>query len=252
MGAAVSHEIAERLQVETANDCITDTEFQDFLRHSATPDASDFLRNVVAEMLRTPRDRLKPLFEADMDGPVELEQIHEIATGRKDLLQDRLTSSASQAYVNIQMLMDLRDPSLFDDVLRRLQLYILFLLKEKFDRENNAKPGAFANTIVASLEGTNRVLPNTRHWLRSGAILYRVAADLGGIGTLFVLPRNVSRSIWESHLSPNAPRYYEAINYLRAQSLAERATKSGAMHAGISIVRSLGFTEDSELLIQSD
>ena len=75
--------------------------------------------------------------------------------------------------------------------------------------------------------------------------MIRLASDLGGLGILFVLPSTVSRSTWESHISPTAPRYNEVIERLRGSGLCEFAERSGAYRAGELILKALGISQSN-------
>ena len=88
------------------------------------------------------------------------------------------------------------------------------------------------------------MLPVARSWSRSGALLYQLSRDLGGLGIVLVLPNAVSRSVWESHLVSTAPRYDEAVRHLRASGLCTFAESSGAYKAGLRIGESLGLVRD--------
>ncbi|KAL9091591.1 MAG: hypothetical protein Q9159_001329 [Coniocarpon cinnabarinum] len=249
MGAAASLEIRERLRKGTANEIAEDPDFQDFVRNYAWPDAADNLKKFLTEVTHTPRDRLKPLFDADLTvrlAASDMEMLHTLAQGNLDCVVTRVSAVAPTAYINLKNSKHGQESSSYLTTLtRRCQLCIFYSLKEQFERNNlGIKPAAFASTIADSVnEDPTKVQPNVRYWARSGALLHRLASNLGGFGVLFILPASVSRSIWESFLSPNDPRYAEAVDHLRTSGVCNFAEVHGAYKAGTLIADRFGLVQ---------
>ena len=212
------------------------------------------MRRLLTDLLHnTPRDRLKPLFEADLSSPLQSEDIillRQLASGDVEPITTRVSVDPIAAFGHLHGIAQTRASSYKEEIIRRCQLFVFHLLKEQFERENiGIKPGAFASVIASRIgEAPAKVLPSVRYWARSGALLHGLVSRLGGLGILFVLPMNVSRSIWESHLNPNVPRYAEAIDHLAASGLCEYADQSGAYKAGALVGERFGLVQVGNLL----
>ena len=218
------------------------------------PEASEPLRKLLTDLTHTPRDRLKPFFDADLTArlsPINLTILHGLAEGHLDPIVNRVALQGPEAYISLQRLYQIKEPSYIDDVVRRYQLCVFHLLRERWDRENpGSKHGAFPLAVASSFPGhDSKIAANVRYWTRSGALLQRLSTDLGGLGILLVLPDTVSRSTWEAHISPTSARYDEAVQRLRSSGLCEFAERNGAYRVGSAVAQAFGLVQDGRSLL---
>lgn len=119
--------------------------------------------------------------------------------------------TAPEAYRNLQRItsQNRRKIPYEDDVLRRFQLCIFFLMRSECEAPR-AKRATFANSLQPFLDDAlSKINSNVKSWAVAGGNLTGLAQQLGGYGVLLVLPREVSRSVWEIYLSRSTPRFQE-------------------------------------------
>lgn len=152
---------------------------------------------------------------------------------------DAVERNPIEAYKALQASSVKRRPSYEEDIVRRLQLCVLFLLR--VDAELSSKRAAFANSLHTFVEDDlDTIMVKIRRWTSAGAALAGLAKQLGGYGILLVLPYNIPRSIWETYLSRSTARFTEIVDLFKERGICEVAEQSGAYHAGSMIAQRLG------------